>query len=193
MTDLPKLPDLPPLEPHPSAAPAVADEWTATKTGRRLKVPIPAAALVIIAVALLGLWGGAQLKGSSPANASTSTPATGGRTRNGAFAGGGGTGGAGGGAGRGGTIGTVKSVDGNTITITTANGGTATVTIGSSTTVTKSETGSVSDITPGENIVVRGTTGTDGTTTAQSINVGNAPFGFGGGGQGGPPTTSAAN
>ena len=187
MTD---LPNLPPLE-----SPPPADDWESAKPTKGFRVPIPAAALVIIAVGLLGLWGGAQLKGN---NASASTTngngaANGGfRRGNGEFPGG--NGGGNGAGGRGGTVGTVQSVNGNTITITTPNGGTTTVTIGGSTTITQTDTGSISDITPGENIIVRGTSNSDGTTTADQVTVGNGSFGFGGRGpNGAPPPTQSGN
>lgn len=187
MTDLPQLPNLPPIEP------AQGDEWASSKPTKGLRIPIPAAALVVIAVGLLGLWGGAQLKGNN-ASASTANPANGnGFRRGGEFPGGGG-GANGGNPARGGTVGTVQSVNGNTITITTPNGGTVTVTLNGSTTVTKTDTGSINDVTPGENIIVRGTTNSDGSTTANQITVGNGALGFGfggrgGNGNGGPPAT----
>ncbi len=194
MTD---LPNLPPLEP-----PAADDQWESAKPTKGVRIPIPAAALVVIAVGLLGLWGGAQLKGSNASATTNAANGNGFRRGNGEFPGGGfgggGNGGNGANPGRGGTVGTVKSVDGNTITISTPNGGTVTVTVNGSTTVTKTETGSISDVTPGENIIVRGTTGSDGTTTADQITVGNGTLGFGfgrGGGNGGPggPPASQPN
>jgi hypothetical protein len=188
MTD---LPNLPPLEP-----PAPDDQWESAKVTKGVRIPIPAAALVVIAVGLLGLWGGAQLKGSNASATTNATNGNGFRRGNGEFPGGGGGGRNGANPGRGGTVGTVQSVDGNMITITTPNGGTVTVTVNGSTTVTKTDTGSLSDVTPGENIIVRGTTNSDGSTTANQITVGNGALGFGfgrgggaNGGPGGPPAS----
>jgi hypothetical protein len=87
------------------------------------------------------------------------------------------------------TFGTVTKVDGGTITISSFDGSTTTVTTTSSTTVTKSVQGSFSDLKVGQNIRAVGTTGSDGSVAATSINEGSGGFGFFGGtrrGQGNP-------
>lgn len=86
------------------------------------------------------------------------------------------------------TIGTVTAIDGGTITISSFDGSTVTVTTTSSTTVMKSAQGSLSDLKVGQNVRATGTTGSDGTVAATSINEGSGGFGFGGGrrGQGAP-------
>jgi hypothetical protein len=79
--------------------------------------------------------------------------------------------------------GTVESVTGSTIVITTQSG-TTTVTASSSTTVTKSVSGTLSDLKVGDSVRVNGTTAADGSVTATTVNVGG---GFGGGGPLGNP------
>ena len=187
MTLDPNLPGQP-----PSGPPSHPDEtWAASGPAKGIRVRLPLAIAVLAVVAMLGIFGGAQLKSS---NASATVAATGGTTRNrGQFSGGqfsGGPGAAGGGRG-GATAGTVQSVNGNTITVTDAQGQTKTITLESGTTITKSTTGSASDITTGETIVVRGTANSDGSTTAQSVSIGNG--GFGGPGGGGPPPDTASS
>jgi hypothetical protein len=60
-------------------------------------------------------------------------------------------------------------VQGTTIQLTTSTGATVTVTLLPSTTITRTAAAAPTDITPGETITVRGTTGADGTTNAQSL------------------------
>ena len=68
-------------------------------------------------------------------------------------------------------VGTVLSKDATTITITLPDGGSKIVFVSTSTPITKSVSGVSSDITTGENIVVTGTTNTDGSVSAQSIQI----------------------
>ena len=60
--------------------------------------------------------------------------------------------------------GTVKSVQGNTITVTQRDGSTTTVTVDDKVTIQKTVTGTIADIQPGLNITVLEVT-TDNTTT----------------------------
>lgn len=84
---------------------------------------------------------------------------------------GGGTGSGGGGfAGRG-TIGTVESIAGNVLTIKDAQGNEVKVQLQSSTTITKTVSGSTSDLTQGVNVAVAGQRGSDGSVTANSITI----------------------
>jgi hypothetical protein len=86
-------------------------------------------------------------------------------------------------------FGTVTKVDGGTITISGFNGSTTTVTTTSSTVVTKSVQGALSDLKVGQNIRAVGTTGSDGTVAATSINEGaGGGFGFFGRGRRGQGT-----
>jgi hypothetical protein len=117
--------------------------------------------------------------------------------RNSFFNGRGGAGGGGGGAGGfgGGVFGTVKSITGNTIQISTPQNVT-TVNLSAATTVMKTITGTVSDIQVGQTITVRGQRDSSGNVTADSIQLlppgttfGNR--GGGGGGGGGDNATQA--
>ncbi len=78
------------------------------------------------------------------------------------------TGGIGGFAGRGGLTGTVDKIEGNTVTITTAQGPLQ-ATLSGDTTVRKTTVGTVADLTPGLQVMVVGQRGADGTVTARSI------------------------
>lgn len=102
---------------------------------------------------------------------------------------GGGTGGAGGRPGGGGTLGTVESLAGDTLTVTT-QGGAVTVQLSEQTTIQKRTPGSRettpgtrADLTAGTRVMVQGPAGEDGTVTAQTIQV--LPAGAGGGQRGG--------
>ncbi|HEU5013913.1 MAG TPA: hypothetical protein VFT66_15440 [Roseiflexaceae bacterium] len=101
----------------------------------------------------------------------------------GGFGGGQGQQGQGGGfAGRG-VSGTVASVDGDTITVTTRNGQTEKVQLATNGTVTKQTSGQASDITKGAQIVAIGQANGD-TFQATAIQIGGG-FGGGRGGNGG--------
>jgi Cu/Ag efflux protein CusF len=97
-----------------------------------------------------------------------------------------------GGPGRG-TNGTIASIDGSTFSVTTPAGTTVKVVTNSSTTFTVASTGSVSDIKPGDNVTVMGTTSgttvdaeriTDSGSLAVADGLGGPPPG---GTQGTPP------
>jgi hypothetical protein len=108
-------------------------------------------------------------------------------------AGGGGAGGPGGGGGGGfgggAVFGTVKSVTGNTIQISTPQNVT-TINLSDATTVMKTITGTVSDIQVGDTITVRGTADSSGNVAADSVQVLPAGTTFGGGGGLGPRATA---
>jgi len=142
----------------------------------------------------------AARNGATPSPSAGST-ATGGNGGNGA-AGAGGFGGAGGATTDGGSaniIGTVSVVDGSTLYITETSGDTVKVTTSDGTTVTKTDTGTVKDLAPGESVVIRGVQSSQGVYAAQSVTQGSAATagGFGGGfggarggsGRGGASTT----
>lgn len=104
--------------------------------------------------------------------------------------GGNGFGGGGQGGGRG-TFGQIKTIDGNTLTVSTPQN-VVTVTIGGNTVITKTVAGTAGDLKVGDNIVVRGQPDASGNITATNIQEGAAGgFGFGGGGQGQGPTPTA--
>lgn len=93
-------------------------------------------------------------------------------------------GGQGQGGGNRGTFGQIKSISGNTITVSTPQN-VVTVTVGDSTMITKTVTGTVGDLKVGDTIVVRGQPDASGNIAATNIQEGAAGgFGFGGGGQG---------
>jgi len=101
----------------------------------------------------------------------------------------GGTGGGGGGGGIGGGVfGTVKSITGNTIQISTPQNVT-TVDLSDATTFMKTITGTVSDVQVGETITVRGQRDSSGNVTADSIQILPAGTTFGGRGGGGATAT----
>jgi hypothetical protein len=93
-----------------------------------------------------------------------------------------------GGGGGGGTFGTVTRVDGDTLYVKTANGDTVKVVVDSGTTIQVSQEGSLSDISEGSSVFVRGTT-SDGELSATSIT--ESDLGFGG--FGGPSPSGASS
>jgi len=91
------------------------------------------------------------------------------------------------GAARAGTAGTVNAVNGADVVLMTAQGSTVTAVTSPTTVVTKTVAGTLSDLTPSEEVTVTGSQNVDGTYTATRIVIGGAAFGgmFGGGGGGG--------
>lgn len=117
----------------------------------------------------------------APASGASAANSTGGDTAGGQGAMPGGPQ-AGGFPGRG-TAGTVKSVDGGTLVVTTTDGTEVTVATSEQTAITESTAVAVDQLTAGTKIVVMGEQADDGTVAAQRIIVGDAGFG-GAGGQG---------
>jgi hypothetical protein len=81
--------------------------------------------------------------------------------------------------------GEITSIDDTGITVKTADGGSKIIIFSSSTKVNKTTEGLKSDLTKGATVMVIGTTGTDGTVTAQTVSVGNVAQGMPSGAQ--PP------
>jgi hypothetical protein len=75
------------------------------------------------------------------------------------------------GAGGGFTTGQVISAGNGSITIQEQSGSTEIVLVSSSTSILKSTSGSLSDLTPGTTVVVTGTANSDGSLTAQSVQI----------------------
>ena len=146
---------------------------------------------IVIALVLMGasFYGGTLYQKNQQSSAQARFLAS--RGINGTFTGGGGgfTGGAAGtpGAGRGfggGAQGQVKSINGNTISLSTAQNVT-TVTVSGSTVVLKSDPGTIADLKVGDRILVTGQRDSSGNITASQITV-LAAGGPGGPGNGGP-------
>ena len=169
--------DLPDDEPADPFADDLDAQLAARAPGRWFN----RATLVLAGLALLavGFLGGAQVQkhfGAVPAGA-TQGQQGGAFVGDGAF-GAGGVGGAGGRnqSGNGGQTatastrtGTVKLVDGNTVYIQTSDGQTVIVHTNGSTSVQLTQAGSLADLTPGTQVSVEGTTGSDGSVTATKV------------------------
>ena len=78
------------------------------------------------------------------------------------------------------SIGTVSSVDGNTIYLTDTSGNVVKVKLSSATKVTKSESASKTSVRPGDTVVVQGAKGSNGTITATSVSDSGASATHGG-------------
>lgn len=87
--------------------------------------------------------------------------------------------------------GQVISKDNNSITIKLQDGSTKIVIVGSSAMIAKSTLGTADDIANGNNVTVFGTANSDGTVTAQNVQVGNLGM-FGPRGSGTPSATPAS-
>ena len=68
--------------------------------------------------------------------------------------------------------GSIIAADASSITVKTTDGSTKIVLLSSSTTVSKVSDGALADLTTGQNVVVTGTTNSDGTVTATRVQVG---------------------
>lgn len=163
-----------------------------TRSRQKGKGPSKLTAGLAAAVLLVGgFFGGYAVKGATTDSTAAGRPAM--AAGQGGPGGGGFPGGAGGtgGQGSGGTatFGTVKSIDGTTITLTTQNGETVQVDA-SGATIEVTSDGSVSDLSTGDTLVVQGTTGSGGEVTASRISEGagagpaGGPGGAGAGGSG---------
>jgi len=122
--------------------------------------------IVIAVVALgIGFYGGTTYAASHPARGAFAAGAAGGRTF-----GAGATGAARGTRTGGGVAtGTVLSVDANGITVKMANGSSEIILTSPSTTIAKSTSGTMSDVSVGASVIVTGTPNSDGSLTASSI------------------------
>jgi Domain of unknown function (DUF5666) len=130
------------------------------------------AALAAVITCAAGFYAGVRVEKSQLNSTSATTIATAAGTgTNAAGAAGGRAGFLGGGTtGANASIGTVSSVDGNTIYLTGTSGNTVKVTLSSATKITKSQSVSANSIRPGDTIVVQGVKGSSGTITATSVN-----------------------
>jgi len=147
--------------------------------------------IIVVVVAAAAFWGGMTYE-KSKAAASYAGAGAGGRF-GGRF--GGGAGGPGGASGMMPVSGKITASGNNTITVQLSDGSSKIVDLTSQTKINKSSQGSVSDLTTGQNVTAFGSANSDGSVTAQAVNVGNGMFrmrtggpGGGGSGQGGPTT-----
>jgi hypothetical protein len=130
-------------------------------------------AVVVIAVGLGCLFGG-RAWGASGSDSNGRNQAAGQNWRNGNGPSGMPGNGSGQFGGRGGGMvsGSIIAVDATSITVKTNDGSTKIVLVGSSANISLVTIGSASDLKTGENVVVTGTTNTDGTVTATNIRLG---------------------
>lgn len=179
-------------EPEPRSAEvedaADGDEFvTAILARRRRRTPILTLALLVLAAAavafVLGIeaqkhWGTSSTTGSA-ANARSAfaalrggTAATRGAAARGAAGAGGfpAFGGVGAGAG-GGTAGTVTLIKGTSLYVTDATGNTVLVHTSPGSTITKTVSGTIRSIVPGDAVAVRGTQAANGSYAATSISI----------------------
>ena len=153
---------------------------------------------IIIAVIVLiagagagGFYGGTAYQAQQQTNIRTAFFNGRGGTGTASGTGATGAGGAGGAGGFGGGVaGTVSSINGNTLQVTTAQGVT-TVTLDAATSILKSETGAASDLQPGQQVTVRGQRDSAGNVTATTIQV--VPAGTTFGANGGPANGAGPN
>ena len=88
--------------------------------------------------------------------------------------------------------GQIISADTNSITVKMPDGSTKIVILSSTTMIGKTTTGSATDLTTGVNVIVFGNTNSDGSVTAQNVQVGNGMlFGRPNGPSGSPAATPA--
>ena len=71
-------------------------------------------------------------------------------------------------------VGTVTSIDGSTLYVTDSSGDVVKVTTNTGTTVSKTGSGTVNDVAPGESVVIRGVQSSAGVYAAQSVSAGSA-------------------
>jgi hypothetical protein len=135
-----------------------------------------------------------QVTGTASAATAPAANSAGAATGTGTRAGFGFGGGAAGGAGAGGaSLGTVSSVNGNTIYVFQASGNTIKVTLSSATKLTKSQSTSKSSLHPGDAVVIQGATGKNGTLAAISVSDSGARSGGPGTRAGSGATTTTSN
>jgi Domain of unknown function (DUF5666) len=161
------------------------------------------AILLAAIVGILGFIAGVKVEksnvtvSSSGATLSLPSAARGGAAAGGAGGGGrslGGFPGAAGGGGNGASIGTVASISGRTIYVTTTSGNTVKVQLSSATKIKKSLGVGRKAIRPGDSVVVQGVSGSNGRVSASSLSdSGASGTSTGGSSSGGSTGTGAAN
>lgn len=163
-------------------APATGEDLaTEILRRRRRRLPVVTAALALAVAVGAGIVGGIEIQkhwGSSSSSGGSSNLASlrsqfasrfGGGAR--AGAGGGGFGAFGGG---GATVGTVTLIKGSTLYVTEASGNTVLVKTSAGSRVTKTVSGTIQAVHPGDTVTVLGAQSSNGSVTASSIVVGAA-------------------
>jgi len=124
--------------------------------------------IVAVIVAALAFFAGMQYQKSQVGSSAASQSGQGGQ--GGTFNGQRGGGGRAGGRGFGGaTVGQILSVDANSITIKLRDGSSKIINLDSSTTISKTDTASQSDLKTGEMVAAFGMSNSDGSITAQNV------------------------
>lgn len=152
---------------------------------RRKRLPALTAALAIAAVLGLGAIGGVEAQKhwgtTSSSGRASGVPSgfpTGGLPSGVGFGGGSGRGGFGAsGAAGGGTSGTVTLIKGATLYVTDASGNTIMVRTSARSRVTKTVSGTVKTVHPGDSVTVVGTQNKDGSYSARQLTIGAASNG----------------
>jgi hypothetical protein len=178
------------------------EEWV-SEAPKGVRVRVATGVLLLALFAVAGLWGGSVVQKRHDKSTAATRTATGGAAfagrRSGAAAGaGGGAAAAGGGAGAGAaggtgaaggaaaragaTAGIVTDIQGATIYLTDASGNLVKITTSAASTVRKTDAGTMSDIKPGQTLIVTGAKAADGSTAARTITISTAALGSGGGG-----------
>ena len=132
--------------------------------------------VVVVAVGVGAFFGGRATGGSGTPTVAEAMKVLQSQAQQGngtGFPGGNGFAGANGTARRGGAVsGSVIAADATSITVKTSDGGTKIVLVSGSTTVSKVSEGAQADLTVGQNVIVTGTTNTDGSVSATRVQVG---------------------
>jgi hypothetical protein len=190
-------------EPLDETLAAEDDEWPVRGPSKGIRLAVPTAALIAVALVAAGFWGGSTLQknhgsssgGGGGANAAAFLNRLRGATGASGATGATGTGGTGGFSfPTSAATGTVSVVDGNVLYVLTSSGSLVKVTLGTSTSITRNAKSTPADLRPGDTVVVQGSTAQNGDVTATSV-AATAPgvsstggfggFGGGGGGFGG--------
>jgi hypothetical protein len=188
------------LDPMDLLSTPISDGDLTVALARRPKVRLPSLTMTLVVAAVLGIGfvGGAlagkhfgsssssaatgfgaftRFGGAGAAGASSSASAApAGSSGSSSFPGRGG----GGLFGGGGTFGTIKLVDGNIVYVQTETGSIVQVTTSAATKVTASTSVPLKDLTPGETVIVEGTTKANGSVAATSISQSSLGGGAGG-------------
>lgn len=151
------------------SAPGEDDEWPVRAPAKGIRLGIPAALLLAVALVAAGFWGGAVAqKNHGTASVAAGPAAFAARLRNAGATGANGfqPGGTGGSSD---TTGTISVVSGNTLYVLTATNQLVEVTLDSSTTVTRNAKAKAVQLRPGDTVVVQGAAGKGGRVKATSV------------------------